>query len=355
MTDKLFDRGPGYGPLINNALFALAMSVLIWAGVGTRLTATRKWTLPLDLVVPAGLDCRVKGGQENLVIEVTFEGQAGTLSSLSDDLKFDDIFFRPHVEVDPKKLGQEDSKDYRLVFNPSQDLEIPERLVHRLRAVSCKPAFINLELSPIVTRRYKTKVKEPVFARRGLALRTEAKVQSVAVSGPLRSLRAYERLFPRGQVVVETEELQLQGRSQAFEAKLRFDLRNVPELSCRPKRTEVAVSFEKTGYENENETKTVELEVFFNVSPGMKQAFIYELRPPRKKLELTLEIRKALVEDFMKALKGPKKSRPYAFIQVPADVQEGTHTGELILSGLDASLIRIKGDVSFLYSVKSPQ
>jgi hypothetical protein len=350
MKLQLFKRQPKYWPFVINVAFALGAAVLIWAGVGARLTRRQAFIIPLEVISPDGVDWNLQAKSDGKV-RVTLEGPSEALAALSKDLQLDSFHLRARINLARDELGDKSRKGYVLDLSPSRDLEIPRRFVSRLRAVSCEPGFVLVDLSPIVEREYSTIATQQGEAPRGETVidQMELEQSRVRISGSLDRIKAYEddpdNRDKNDNVVVRTLPVDVRSATQTFTVFRAFALPN--GLTSVPAGSPVTVRFKKKeDYESSYQTKSFELEVYFLVVPGLKGVQHYELIPPRTRIKFDIEGKTASIQAFEKALKSSQiKKRPYALIRINKKLNLGVpQTGEVELGNCDPKGLTIRGD-----------
>lgn len=341
--------------VLSNTGFSLLAAVLIWAGVGARITTTRTFTMRLRLDAPPGVECELRGGPQ-LMVEVTLEGPAEVLDSLSaENLERDDLRLRAKVDITREELDGRMRLGETFELNPSRDVEVPDRLITRLRAVACRPASVRLDLSPIVTREYPVEVPLRGRPRQGdfVIEAPRAEPTRVALTGSLKVLLQYEadraHRDRQDRVIVKAEAVAL---SEAYGTIERLSELQLPEgLSAEPARVRVTVPLRQS---EDYEVRSFELDLRFLVPPGLPRGYIFEARPPRKTVLLRFAGRKAMLLDFERRLVSPDRSRrPYLYVRVPEGVEPVPQIGEIELGNFDPEGLIIRDDKSFLYNVRA--
>jgi hypothetical protein len=358
MKIKIFNQKPWYLQYGTNVLFALGAAVLIWAGVGARLTTRQDFIIPLEIQPLDGVEWKLQS-KSDAKIRITLEGPFETLGALSKDLHLDNIHLRAKLAITKEKLAGKSLKGFVLDLSPNRDVKIPRRFISRLRAVACQPGFVLVDLSPIVEKEYRALPKQEGEAPPGDYVIDKLEIENdrVTIRGSLDAIKSYENNPENqdkdGAAVVYTQAIEVGRAVETFKAFPRFAL---PKgLISDPEKVKVTVHF-KRKEDTENKTKTFELEVHFLVAPGINKGLYYELKRSQKSLKFKIKGTKGDLQVFEKALNAsnPKK-HPYVFIRINEEKKSGPQQGDIELGnhgGLKKLSVRF-GDVTDLtYYVK---
>jgi len=352
---RLFEGDRRLQHQLVNAAFALSLAVLIWAGVGARLTRSRSFDIALDQPKIEGLDFQLAAGSARS-FKVTIQGSAEVLSSLSDAQKAG-IRLRPRITLDRKVVGNKVLEGYRVELDPARDVEIPERFLSRLRAVELSPSLLSFDVSPVVQRSYPAIAPITGQPVQGLYLVGKPRIGSptVRVNGSLKRILAFEsdtaNKDAKGRIVVRTRELSLTRAAETFTTFLPFLLPT--GLKCVPEGSEVTVRLEApVNYE----TRKVTLDVHFLLPPDVKQPWIVEPRPPTKSLSIEIEGRRPSLNEFEQRLRSADPARrPYLLVRLKRGLRPGNQSGQLEIGNFDPDAITLRGDKGFLFTVRKPR
>lgn len=351
----LFSRRSDHLNTALNLGFALGAAVLIWAGVGARLTQTKSVVMPLEIVAEKGIDFQVLDRAQR--VRVTLAGPSAALNSLSSNLALEQIYLRPKLYVTSKSLEDKIKTNYVLNLDPNKDIKLPSRLLNVIRVVSIEPKFVKLNIAPSVERVYATASDIPAIPRlSNVSLdRVDLTIDRVTVRGSLLAIEAFEArqrklgAVQNGQVVVKIEPFDVGNANESFTLIRRFQLPK--SLIGIPKRTEVTVVLKKA--EEQQDSRSFELAVCFLLPSPVKSGFIYELRPPRDTITVQLTGSRSELDKFERQLKMPEPDRqPYAVIRVPAGSSVGPQSGEIAIGNFNPENIRIKGDKTTVYQIR---
>lgn len=350
---SLFQRRSEFSGRILDAAFALVAAILIWSGVGARLSARRTLDFELELGTATGV---VADLEESALIRVTLEGPKAVLDALAEDPKVEGMTLRPRIPLTAAQLGDRILEGYILDLDPARDVELPRRLLARVRALSCEPGVIKLALSPVVRRQIPIKVElAGRLASKDLAVqRLELKPPRVTVIGSLRALLRFESGLGKSPLEIPTQPLRLDDQESSF--SLISELALPPGLSSEPDRVEVSVTVAPRSQELSGlERRLIELPLVFGLPSEVASPLHFEARPARSSVSLTLEGKRAELDALEAALRGSDPSRrPFALLRIPPDIRPGPQSGELELSHIKPGTISIRGDRSLLYEVKGP-
>lgn len=340
-----------------NMAFAFGAAVLIWAGVGARLSTQIVINVPIELVAPEGLACRLRR-RPGAGAAVTFAGPAEALAALRGGLRSERVVLRPEIRLTPEDVGERILEGHVLELDPARDVVLPERFLGRIRVVECRPGALLLDVAPVVERVLPVQVVtagEPSLRADQTLAALNSQPERVSLRGSLMIFRELEQnpdwQGVSGAIVAPTRPLALAGISRSVRRPIGLAL---PDgVTAKPDTVTVSLTVRRV---IKLETRRFELTVRFLVPAPLKDARVLEPRRPDRRITVELEAERAVLDDFAKRLEASDPRRhPFAFVRVAEDLQPGPQSGELEIGNFDPSSINLRGDRTFLFTVREPR